>query len=93
MARCFNDIKVVAELRPCVYGCEHRKALFHRWLECGEFIPPSGFRNDQRGVFVLRTFAILELEDGTVIRCAPEDIKFTDSMFDEYCFKWDGDKE
>lgn len=63
------EIKVSAELRPCVVQGEG-KALFHKWV--------TGH---------VKTYGLVELEDGQVGLFLPGEIRFCDNAIKEYSFE------
>lgn len=80
-----NIINTAQELRPCFVN--EKKALFHRWAEIREIVPPSALRGGHSGGEIARTFAIVEFEDGTVGEVYANNIKFADNPFSRYDFK------
>lgn len=83
--------------RPCVVlyldWDENRKivkksknALFHRWADKAEIVPPSVLKGGHGGGIVRGVLAIVEYEDGTVGEVLPENIKFVDSPHRDYTF-------
>lgn len=92
-----SNIKIEMELRPCfVRSLERtdnrklitntRKALFHKWAEKSEIVPPSYLKGGHGGGVVRGVVAIVEYEDGTVGEVLPENIRFLDSPHDQYGF-------
>lgn len=63
-----------AEMRPCFVG--DKKALFHRWSEQAEIVPPSILKGGHGGGVVRGTLAVVEYEDGTVGLANLEKIRF-----------------
>lgn len=68
-------------LRPCVV--KGKKALFHRWAEYSDVVPPSPMVGGAPGGVIKSTLAIIEYEDGTIKRCYSEEIKFLDRKEDK----------
>lgn len=69
-------------LRPCYV--HERKALFHKWEDKSEIVPPSIMVGGHNGGIVRCTLGIVEYEDGTVHECYPYEIKFVDMpLFDK----------
>lgn len=64
------------ELRQCIV--KGKKAYFHMWEVKSQVIPPSPMMGGHDGGVIKVTFAIVELEDGTVKECYPNEITFTD---------------
>lgn len=69
------------ELRPCIVN--GRKALFHRWEQHSEIIPPSPMIGGHTGGVIARVLGIIEREDGTVHQAYPSEIRFTDEKVKE----------
>lgn len=67
-------LMLTMEVRPCIVN-EKEKALFHCWSFDSELFS---------GGVVANMGAIVELEDGRVIRVRPETIKFLDRKFEDY---------
>ena len=62
-------------------------ALFHCWVAISEIIPPSLMVGGHGGGVVSGVVALLELEDGSMVRSAPEDLTFADGGdFGRYYF-------
>lgn len=78
-------MKITIELRPC--EVKNRKALFHRWSDKSEIIPPSPMVGGHGGGVTTLTVGIIEYEDGVVAECYPHELKFLDEKLKEYCFK------
>lgn len=78
-------MKIEFELRPCLI--KGKRALFHRWNEVTQVLPPSNMVGGHCGGGVSQTFAIVELEDGTVKECYPYEIKFLDEKYKEFLFE------
>lgn len=84
------DGKITAsnsEYRPCIVN--GKKALFHRWTERANIIPPSpmapGVISHDGGV-IKDTAGIIEYEDGTVAEVYTINIRFVDNPFKEIAF-------
>lgn len=73
-----------AEYRPCY--ADGKKALFHRWTEEAQILPPSIMKGGHGGGQLKTTFAIVEYEDGTIAGIAPQKIRFIDDKLKEYDF-------
>ena len=78
-------MKIEFELRPCLI--KGKRAWFHRWNEVRQVVPPSNMVSGHCGGVVSQTFAIVELEDGTVKECYPYEIKFLDEKYKEFLFE------
>ena len=81
-------MKVEFELvrRACWYRGDI-PALFHCWIPVSEIVAPSLMVGGHGGGVVSGVLALLELEDGSMVRVAPEDIVFVDGgNFDRYDF-------
>lgn len=63
-----------ADLRPCTVG--NMKALFHRWEDKSWIVPPSPMVGGHPGGVVRGTYAIVEMEDGTVREVEPIKVQF-----------------
>lgn len=64
------------ELRQCLVDKEDGKFLFHCWSHVSEIVPPALTVGGHNGGVVADTFAIVEAEDGRVIRVRPEKVRF-----------------
>lgn len=64
---------------------EENRGYFHRWEEYSSIVEPSMLKGGHSGGVIKECFAIVELEDGTVIRAYPYQIKFTDREQGEAC--------
>lgn len=78
-------MKVEVELRPCIVN--DKKALFHKWSDRSEIVPPSSLRGGHVGGVVSGTFGIIELENGTVKECYPHEVKFLDEKHKEFIWE------
>lgn len=65
-----------SEMRPCVV--HGKKALFHRWIDKCEVVPPSLMRGGHGGGELRETLALFEYEDGTVGEALPQNVRFLD---------------
>ena len=72
----YGEIHIKDETRPCFYKGE--RAMFHRWAEWRQVIAESLMIGGHPAGIIAQTFAIIELEDGTVMEVSPHDIKFAD---------------
>ena len=54
-------------------------ALFHRWVEISQVVPPSPMIMGAPGGEVKNTFAIVEREEGTVLMVHPTAVVFEDT--------------
>ena len=57
-------MEIEFDLRPCLI--KDKRALFHRWDEVRQVVPPSNMIGGHCGGVISQTFGIVELEDGTV---------------------------
>lgn len=75
-----------AEYRACL--ADGKKALFHRWTQVSEIVPPALTVGGHNGGVVSGTLALVEYENGEVAEVLPKRIKFLDGkeMFEECCF-------
>ena len=81
-------MKVEFELvrRACWYRGDI-PALFHCWIPVSEIVAPSLMVGGHGGGVVSGVLALLELEDGSMVRVAPGDIVFADGgNFGRYDF-------
>lgn len=84
MAELESKIIVKAELRPCiVWG---KNALFHRWSNVSDVIPPSILKGGHSGGVIAYTVGIVEFEDGTICEVRTADIRFIDHPHKQYTF-------
>lgn len=72
----FGEIHIKNETRPCYY--EGERAIFHRWGERREMLMESPLVGGHPAGIIAATFAIIELEDGTVKEVFPSKIRFAD---------------
>lgn len=85
-----NKIQVeINYVRPCLYN--NQKALFHCFEERAEVLSP-GIRP---GGQYKETFAIIELENGDLIRVPYHQIKFIDTKkyIDQYCYEAEDERD
>lgn len=81
----FGENKIKNETRPCFY--EGERAMFHQWAEHREAIVESPLVGGHPAGIIAATFAIIELEDGTVKEVYPNKIKFADGgQFNDVAF-------
>lgn len=79
-----SDITITqSEMRTCLAG--GKPALFHRWCDVAEIVPPSPLRGGHQGGMVCDTFALVEYEDGSTAMTHYTKIKFTDNRAAQYC--------
>jgi len=62
------------ELRPCLV--DDKRALWHKWTERREIIPPALLKGGHGGGEVASTFALVEYEDGTMAEVYPTRVRF-----------------
>ena len=65
-----------SNLRACHVEKETGEFLFHCWSHVSEIVPPALTINGHKGGVISETFAIVEAEDGRIIRVRPEKIRF-----------------
>lgn len=58
-------------------------AMFHRWCDVAEIVPPSVLKGGHSGGVVKDTFGIVEYADGSVVRVKPERIIFDTDTEDD----------
>ena len=87
-----SRIDIEFTLRPCIVRGEEsaKNALFHRWVDVAEVIPPSPIRGGHGGGQLWCVYGIVEFEDGSVQKVFPERIRFIDRMHSE--FAWEEEK-
>ena len=67
-------LEITESLRRC--EVDGKAALFHRWCDISEIVPPSVMVGGHGGGVVQDTFGIVEYLDGSVARVKPERIVF-----------------
>ena len=65
------------EYRSCVV--DGKKALFHKWTERSQVIPPSPMVGGHGGGVMKAPFGIIEYEDGKIAEVDPTSIQFLDT--------------
>ncbi len=70
-------------MRLCTVG--GRRAVFHKWVEVSEVIPPSLFVDGPPGGTISDTLALVEFEDGSVSKVRPERVIFLDPAVTKFC--------
>lgn len=73
-------LEVTESLRRC--EVDGKAALFHRWCDISEIVPPSVMVGGHGGGVVQDTFGIVEYLDGSVARVKPERIVFVTESAD-----------
>lgn len=81
MASLTQEIVVKKEYRPCMI--DGKKALFHKWSDEAEIVPPSNLIGGHAGGVIKATFGLIEYEDGTIHKAYPEEIVFCDNKLKE----------
>lgn len=66
------------EYRPCMVR-GRKKALFHRWVQSSEIVPPALTVGGHGGGVVAGAMAVVEFEDGSVMEVSPSSVTFLDS--------------
>ena len=80
-----TDITVkYSEYRPCIVN--EKKALFHRWEDISQIVPPSPMVGGHHGGENKSVAGIVEFEDGTIREVYPYNIRFVDNPFAEIGF-------
>lgn len=89
MAAFNNEIVIKIEVRPCLYGTaeKNKPALFHKWVEETYIVPPSPMVGGHKGGEIKETRALIELENGHMMKAKASEIKFVDNKFQEYIFE------
>lgn len=65
-------------LRPCLIDNGKTSAWFHCWNHWSHVLEPSILVGGHPGGVVAGTYAIVELDDGSIQQCHPTDIRFVD---------------
>lgn len=80
------------EKRPCLIKKSGKRALFHRWAEVAQIVPPAMTIGGHGGGMVKDVMALVELESGDVCMVYASEIRFLDSkgLFSEYIFEEEG---
>jgi len=89
------NVTMRQERRICTVQVPHRKeikeekAIFHGFFQVADTIPASPLRGGHPGGQVSNVHALVELEDGRVLRASPDHVRFLDSkaIFEQYA--WD----
>ena len=63
-----------------------KRGLCHGLYQCSDVIPPSPLRGGHHGGCISGPVAIVEFEDGTLVRVNIDDIRFLDNIFQNYAF-------
>lgn len=85
-----GDITIRCETRPCYVN--GRKAIWHKWVDASQIVPPAIALGGHSGGVVRDTLALVEYEDGEVAKVYAEKVKFADHRaFRETA--WDGGHE
>ena len=73
-----------ANLRRCTV--DGKPALFHRWTDISQIVPPSNLIGGHGGGVVRGTYAIVEMEGGEVRQVEPYMVNFGENSaaFAEY---------
>lgn len=74
-----------SQYRPCI--ADGKKALFHNWEQWAEIVPPSPMIGGHAGGVIQGEFGIVEFEDGQIGKVLPNQIRFTDNIFEEHHFE------
>ena len=73
-------LEITESLRRC--EVDGKAALFHRWCDISEIVPPSVMVGGHGGGVAQDTFGIVEYLDGSVARVKPERIVFVTESAD-----------
>lgn len=75
-------------MRQCMvmFGNKMQKGFFHAFGCAAGIIPPSLMRGGHPGGQVITTYALIELEDGTIYKADPDKVVFLDTaaLMSEY---------
>ena len=63
--------------RACLWRGE--RAIFHRWVEVRQIVPPSVMVGGHAGGVVSDIFALVEIEGGSMTYSEPKDVQFIDT--------------
>ena len=74
------------KLRPCIVKSTGQKGLYHGIFQQSYICAPSMLKGGHHGGVVAGVVCFVELEDGSLIKAKPDDIKFLDRIFEEYDF-------
>lgn len=85
---------MASEQRPCFVKNVGSKALFHRWAEVSQIVPPALTVGGHTGGVVKDVMALVELEGGDVCMVNASQIRFLDSErhFMHFDFGEEGEK-
>lgn len=75
-----DKIVLAYKTRPCLV--DGKRALWHRWVDRAEVVPPSIMRGGHGGGQLACTVALVELFDGTVKTVYPERVRFLDTEYE-----------
>lgn len=85
MAKRESTITVTgSEYRPCIVS--EQRALFHRWENKTQIVPPSPKAGGHGGGVLHFVMGIVENESGEVEEVMPYEIRFVDNIIKDYCF-------
>lgn len=92
----FGDLKmkvIVGEqpvMRPCLLEVDGKKenVLFHCWTHESEVVAPSITIGGHNGGVISSTLALVEKEDGQMVKVKPKRVKFLDTqaVMSEYAY-------
>lgn len=77
-----STITIKPEYRPC--KIDGKRALFHKWAEYSDIYAPSILKGGHSGGVLKYVVGIVEYEDGTTAKVAPEKVVFVDSNVNRY---------
>lgn len=86
-------LRIETRLRPAYYKephCTPTKVLFHCWSQESNVVRPSPLKGGHPGGTISGILAIVETEDGRVMKVRPEHIRFVSGEFDGY--SWDDEE-
>ena len=84
MASVNNNISITMQLRPCIV--DSKKALFHCWEHYSDVVEASPLIGGAPAGTISCVYAIVEFEDGHVMRIHPYNVKFCNPPHSEYSF-------
>ena len=82
MAQLPNTIEITDLHRPCWYRGNGglRKAIFHRWVEEKQLVAANLLGDGNPGGCIAATFALIETENGVILKVDPGKIQFADHV-------------
>lgn len=85
MASVNNTVTIQNQLRPCIVG--GKKALFHCWEHYSNVVEASPLIGGAPVGTISCVYAIVEYENGHMMRVHPYNVKFCNPPHSEYSFE------